>query len=383
MPRKLLSLNDSHWRLGSVAQQPFGDVNDLDAVTEWLPAQVPGDVRLDLLRAGKISDPFFADNNETSQWIDARDWWYVREPDLDLCDDERAFLIFEGIDYQSAVFFNGKQLGRHVGMFSRQIYELTADHRPPTAAKISNLQSLISIRIWGANALPKLHKTLLQRLWARLVKPLYTPPSEPFPDRYATLKCQMQFDWDFAPRLRTCGIWDDAYIVIVRSVFVEDAWIKAKGKSEKVARVSVNLTLDSDRAQDVRVVCNVRGKNFASDVQTFVFDVTLAHGKQTRELTFELNDARLWHPWDRGEPNLYILEILVARDDTILDTYETTFGIREFELTRAEGTPRDAEPWQFVINGAREFLRGANWVPLDAIPARLTRADYAARLHQA
>lgn len=391
MTRKIFPLNDSHWRVGSVAQKPFGDVNDLDAVTEWLPAQVPGDVRLDLLRAGKISDPFFADNNKASQWIDAYDWWYVHELALDLREDARAFLIFEGIDYQSAVFFNGAPLGRHVGMFSRQVYELpTKDEGPTTKASVLRPSSFVAVRIWGSDALPKLHKTFAQRLWARLVKPLYTPPSEPFPDRYATLKCQMQFGWDFAPRLRTCGIWDDAYIVIARSVFIEDVWIKSL--QPRAARVQVTLTLDSDRAQDVCVVCVVRGKNFACEPQTFSFEVNLARGKQTRALIFDLRDARVWNPWDRGEPNLYELHIVIARskatqsppcDDDVLDAFATTFGIREFELARAEGAPPDAEPWQFVINGAREFLRGANWVPLDAIPARVTRAEYAARLQQA
>ena len=227
MTRKTISLNDSNWRFGSVAQKPFGDVNDLADVTDWLPAQVPGDVRLDLLRAGKISDPFFADNNEESQWIDSRDWWYVRDLNLDLEKNERAFLIFDSIDYQSAVFWNGQQHTRHTGMFSRQIVEL-----PNRKSKIEKLPAarseIVAIRIWGSDALPKLKRTFAQQLWTRLVKPLYTPPSEPFPDRYATLKCQMQFGWDFAPRLRTCGIWDDVSVAIARSVFIEDAWMKSQ-----------------------------------------------------------------------------------------------------------------------------------------------------------
>jgi len=407
MPRTLLSLNDSHWRVGAVAQKPFGEVNDLDAVTEWLPAQVPGDVRLDLLRAGKISDPFFADNNETSQWIDAYDWWYVHDLALDLRDDERAFLIFEGIDYQSAIFINGESRARHVGMFSRQVIELTNDARQQAAVAVGRHDELptascllptdaraarpasyttrhaqLAVRLWGANALPKLHKTLWQKIWARLVKPLYSPPSEPFPDRYATLKCQMQFGWDFAPRLRTCGIWDDAYIVIARGVFIEEVWVKATVRGDR-ARVQVTLTLDADRERNVRAVCVVRGKNFECAPQTFEFDVHLARGRQTRTLNLDLLDVHLWQPWDRGAPNVYEIEIRLLDGARVLDECVETFGVREFALTRAEGAPPDAEPWQFVINGAREFVRGANWVPLDALPARLTRADYAARLQQA
>jgi len=380
MTRTLLSLNDSHWRVGAVAQKPFGEVNDLDAVTEWLPAQVPGDVRLDLWRAGKISDTFFGDNNETSQWIDAYDWWYVHDLALDLRDDERAFLIFEGIDYQSAIFINGKPRARHVGMFSRQIVELTNAER--TKASVVRPSSFVAVRLWGANALPKLHKTLWQKIWARLVKPLYSPPSEPFPDRYATLKCQMQFGWDFAPRLRTCGIWDDAYIVLARGVFIEEVWVKATVRGDR-ARVQMTLTLDADRERNVRAVCVVRGKNFACAPQTFEFALHLTRGRQTRTLDFDLCDVHLWQPWDRGAPSVYAIEIRLLDGARVLDECVETFGVREFALTRAEGAPPDAEPWQFVINGAREFVRGANWVPLDALPARLTRADYAARLQQA
>ncbi len=380
MPRKIISLNDANWRFGSVAQKPFRDINDLDQVQEWLPAQVPGDVRLDLLRAGKISDPFYAMNNEDSQWVDACDWWYVRGVALELESGERAFLIFEGIDYQSAVFFNGKQLGRHAGMFSRQVYEIkTTDDRHQTAE--SNSPSL-AIRIWGSDALPRMRLSPGQKIWKHIIAPLFTKPNEPFPDRYATLKCQMQFGWDFAPRLRTCGIWDEVHVVVTRSVFIEDAWIKSEVKKFQMANVAMALTLDSDRERRVRAVFVVRGKNFSSDAQTFTFDLELARGKQTREIAFDLQDARPWNPWDRGDPHLYEMGIAILSNES-LDSFTTTFGVRSFRLARAPGATRRAEPWTFIVNGHREFVRGANWVPLDAIPARLTRDDYAARLKQA
>ena len=35
-----------------------------------------------------------------------------------------------------------------------------------------------------------------------------------FPSRISTVKSQMSFGWDFAPRMPTAGIWDEAEIVV-------------------------------------------------------------------------------------------------------------------------------------------------------------------------
>ncbi len=381
--RRVLSLNDSNWKLGRIAQKPFADVNDLADARDWLPAQIPGDVRLDLLRAGEISDPFYANNNESSQWVGSYDWWYMRDIDLDLRDDERAFLIFEGIDYLSAVFLNGKQLGRHAGMFSRQVLEITNDRDQTTESPITNYR--IAVRVWGADALPQMKLSPLEKIWARALRPLIPPPNTPYPPRMATLKCQMQFGWDFAPRLRTCGIWDDANMVVTRSVFIEDVGVKSQVQSPTSALISVSLALDSDIEQRARVECAVRGKNFSpTRSHTHTLELNLARGKKNYSLAFDLPDPQLWNPWDRGEPNLYELEIRIETlESGRSDSATTTFGIRAFELVRAPGAHTNAEPWTFIINGTREFVRGANWVPLDAMPGGLTRDDYAARLHQA
>jgi beta-mannosidase len=378
--RKTVSLNDGQWRFGSVAQKPFGDVYDLGEVREWMPAQVPGDVRLDLLRAGKIPDPYYGRNNEESQWVDARDWWYTRDVNLALEPGERAFAVFEGIDYQSAVLTSGRPLGRHVGMFSRQVYELSLAGGVSPAGKVIPL----AVRIWGSETLPKLNLTPFEKVWRRLIAPMFPPTVEPFPDRYATLKCQMQFGWDFAPRLRTCGIWDDASIVIARSVWIQDIQVQSQLNTDtNTARLLVRLALDSDRAQPVHAALQVRGRNFQDTLPTRTFSLDLASGKQSCELSTDVPNARFWNPWDRGEPNLYEIQVdLFSADDKPLDSLATTYGIRSVELFTFPGEPRNAEAWTFVINGKREFLRGANWVPLDAIPGRLTREDYAARLQQ-
>jgi len=124
--RRTIDLGGADWRFGCVSPKPLDSrLDDQAEVDEWLPATVPGNVRSDLLALGRMEDPFYGTNNEDSQWVDAFDWWYTRPLQVRLREGERAFLIFDGIDYISAVYLDQIELGRHEGMFSRQVYEIT------------------------------------------------------------------------------------------------------------------------------------------------------------------------------------------------------------------------------------------------------------------
>ena len=54
----------------------FRQLGAADNSAEWRPAQVPGDVHLDLLRNKLIPDPFYRDNEAKLQWIENADWEY-------------------------------------------------------------------------------------------------------------------------------------------------------------------------------------------------------------------------------------------------------------------------------------------------------------------
>ncbi len=394
MFRRIINLNDSDWVFGRVPSKPIDceDVYDPDRVVEWLPGTVPGNVRSDLLALGRIPDPFYGMDNEKSQWVDDWDWWYRREVGLELEKGERAFLVFEGIDYISAVYLDSVELGRHEGMFSRQVYEITelvngkksklGGHppNPPAGEGPCTYNLVVQVRIWGSASLPTPQLSLWDKLWAQLVSVLFRG-SEVFPDRIATVKCQMGFGWDFAPRLRTMGIWDDVYIIITRSVFIEDVFVRYEGQQEaEPAKVRLHLDLDADRAQEVKALVIVRGRNFElGEELRFVFDLSLVKGPQITEVEFAIEAPGLWEPWDRGRPDLYELEIqlLPSASSTPLDSLTTTFGLRTIEMAPNPEAPPEAESWTFLINGRREFIRGGNWVPLDALPGQARREDYA------
>jgi hypothetical protein len=193
--RQSLDLGGPEWTFGQVPPQPFttADSYDLPAVAEWLPATVPGNVRPDLLALNHIPDPFFARQYQESLWVEAVDWWYRCSIDLaPLLPQQRAFLCFEGIDYLSAIFVNGQELTRHEGMFSRQIIEITG-----ALQTIGQVE--LGVRLWGSNALATRSLNWRQHLWQYIASRLANNWVGIYPDRSATLKCQMSFGWDFAP----------------------------------------------------------------------------------------------------------------------------------------------------------------------------------------
>jgi beta-mannosidase len=332
-------------------------------------------VRLDLLRINKIPDPFLGLNNEASQWIDAYDWWYRRELSFEPSHENginRRFILLDGVDYQCSVYSGNEELGSHVGMYSRQVYEI-----PQNVDADGTL--CLRVRVSGGRQLPGLKRKRSERVWQKVAERAL-PHAEhtiEFPDRYATLKCQMGYGWDFAPKLLTCGIWDTAWLVGCRDIFIRDVWVQGLPDG----RVRVTLKAEGKIGEANTARFRVRGKNFECTPQFFEFQCT---GNET-DLTFsfQLDNPQPWNPWDRGRPNVYELVVTLADAKGELDTASASFGLRSIELHPNPGSAPGAAPWTFTINDKPEFIRGANWVPADAIPARVTEKNYATLLEMA
>ena len=72
---------------------------------------VPGCVHTDLLREGKIPEPFYRYNADECQWIESWSWSYEREFELDGLSED-AYLCFDGLDVYCDIFLNGRRIGQ-------------------------------------------------------------------------------------------------------------------------------------------------------------------------------------------------------------------------------------------------------------------------------
>ena len=81
-----------------------------------------------------------------------------------------------------------------------------------------------------------------------------------------------------------------------------------------------------------------------------------------------LEKADLWWPRGYGEPALYEAKSeLIGPDGKVLDTDVKRIGLRIVKLDISDiHLPDERGKFCFVVNGEKIFVRGTNWVPLDA-----------------
>jgi beta-mannosidase len=362
MHHRTVNLAGDDWRLG---QAPPGSVpdratwNELQAVCEWLPATVPGNVRADLLRAGRLPDLALGLGPEAAQWVDDHCWWLVREFSHTPAPTERVHLVLRGVDYVSDLFLNGCHLGRHEGMFSPQVRDVTG---------LLRAENRLAVRLTGSRWLPRDRSTLFEKVLNQIEAKASSMPDR-FPHRRDTLKCQMAFGWDFAPPLRTMGIWDDVYAVVSGAAFIQEVAAAPRLAGDE-AVLTVRAKVDASQAGQGLVRCILTGETFECEPVVVEQAVELLPGPSHHTVTLALSQPRLWWPWDHGRPDLYRLTTEIWDGDELLDSLTQTVGLREVAL----------DGWTLRVNGQRVYARGANWVPADLLPGRVGDADYRALL---
>jgi beta-mannosidase len=362
MARRRRDLNGASWKLGCApltAQPDLPSWGEIDAVDEWLPAIVPGNVRSDLLRAGRLPDLAFGTHFEASRWVENHCWWLVRDLDLEAPPTQRVQLILRGVDYIADVFFNGSHLGRHEGMFSPIVHEIGGLLQP---------RNRLAVRILGSRWLPQNRSTHLERLLNQIEARAGGMPAA-FPQRRDTLKCQMGFGWDFAPPLPTMGIWDDVYALTCEGVFLRDIFARPR-LGDGVATVQLALELDADRARSIRIQASLVPDSFSGQPIMLDQPVTLAAGPNRFQTEIPVAEPRLWWPWDHGRPDLYRLTVRLVEGARTLDVDSRLVGLRQIALEALE------HRWALRVNDRVVYARGANWVPASILPGQVRGPDY-------
>jgi len=342
-------------------------------VAQWLPATVPGTVQTDLMAAKLVADPYVADNEAKIQWVGLSDWQYRSTFTVDAATLARKHveLVFDGLDTFADVKLNGHPLLAADNMFRRW--------RMPAKAWLHA----------GANTLEVTVHSPIARLQPWLLKQPYALPGEfdsafgDEPEGKQTAnyvrKAAYQYGWDWGPRIVTEGIWQGVKLESWDTLRLADFHVAQPKVDADVAQLQAQLRIASDVAGKAQVTLRWRAPD--GGTQSLRREVTLKGGDNEVSLPFEIAHPQRWWPVGYGKPNLYDFHVEVAVDGKKVASAERETGLRRVELLRQKD--QWGKSFAFVVNGVTIFAKGANFIPMDSFPNRVTPARIDAMLQSA
>ncbi|MGA3136536.1 MAG: glycoside hydrolase family 2 protein [Terracidiphilus sp.] len=325
-----------------------------EAENGWLPATVPGDVHLDLLANKKILDPYFRDNESKLQWIENESWEYRLNFDVTpaLLARAEVDLVFDGLDAAAQVYVNGAQV-------------LAADNM---------------FRVWRVPVKGRLHagRNLLRVVFPSPIKAAEeAAASDAFrlrsmtADKTYVRKAAYEYGWDWGPRFVTSGIWRPARLEAWDKVRIADFAIRQRDVSREVAHVDAEVTVEAASAGPAKV--NVQYADDGKPVN-LSSKVNLHAGRNVIDLPIEIQKPKLWYPAGYGEQPLYDFTAQVGTGSQVAEERKVKAGLRSIVLHRE--LDKWGRSFELVVNGIPVFAKGADVIPFDSFPNRVTTADY-------
>lgn len=352
--KRVIELNKG-WKLTWCSFKEEKNELLIGSTENWINAKVPGDVHLDLIEAGEGPDPYFGLNADLWRWVEEKDWWYrldFRMPKI--LSGERAFLVFEGIDTFATVFLNGQKIAENSNMFTPievDITKIASQEENRLAVRIAS--PLFSVNVKADERVGS--DWNIPRLFAR--------------------KAQFNYGWDIAPRLISIGIWRPVKIEIYEKGRIKDVWIRIIDYDRKSAKMRAELEIELFEKLQCKGTCKIEIYEEGEKIFEKEVEIDPSELKQKVQLNFELSNPRLWYPNGVGEPFLYSYRATLVCDGKRVDEWKGNFGIRRVELIQ-EPQEDGGTSFYFKINGRKIFVKGFNWTPADALPARISKERY-------
>ncbi|WP_018142854.1 glycoside hydrolase family 2 protein [Alloscardovia criceti] len=336
-----------------------------DALSQGIPATVPGEVTLDLHNAGLIDEPFDGDNENHQQWIGDIDWQYTCEFEWQPNGSTRYDLVAYGLDTVATLSLNGSVVG-HANNYHRSY---RWDIRP--------------LLIEGMNVLEISFTSPVRETNRREQALGYYPHTEHHAFNQIR-KPSYQFGWDWGIDVAAAGIWQaigidswsEARIVSVRPlVDVLDDGTGVLNVSVDIEREGVGPgcvpSVDQARAHEQVVPVRVKLSDGGAQYEV---ETVIEAGRSTAELQLSIPNVKKWWPIGYGDQPLYAVSVEVAEGAA---TWSGKVGFRTVHVdTAADEVGR---PFQIYVNNVPVHARGYNFVPVDAFMTRATRDVYAQR----
>ncbi|MDW8345247.1 MAG: glycoside hydrolase family 2 protein, partial [Verrucomicrobiae bacterium] len=348
-----LDLNGT-WRLrwsdGERGRVEYANRPETDEA-RYIDAQVPGEVHLDLWRAGLIEDPYVGTNCLKARWVEECYWAYRRWFEAPRITGH-AWLVFERLDLVARIFLNGELVGTHQNVFYPCRIEVTGKLKPG--------RNLLTVHIEGGlfEVMDKPMAGFLRKLDQRLHKGVWLR------------KPQCQFSWDWSTRLINVGITGNVRLEWTTDPVRLDQLVPLVEVTPdlRTGVVRARLYVEAFRKTRAELIVEVAGRRVAEPV-------SLGPGMNRVEAVVTVTDPALWWPAGHGPQHLYDVRATLRVRSKEVGTKTARIGFRHVRINQ-QPHPQKGRYFIVEINGKKIFCKGANLVPADMIFQRCDRARY-------
>jgi len=322
------------------------------ANADWMAATVPGCVHTDLLANHRIPDPFVGTNEKDVQWIEKADWEYrtTLVADDALLGRERVELVWQGLDTYAEVFVNGASVMSAHNMFRRWVVDIKSSlHRGDNVVLVRFRSPITFVK-------PAYHRL-------GYVLPAVNDQAPEMLSMFAR-KAPYHYGWDWGPRLVTSGIWRPVLLRAWDGARIEDVHVRQERLDDARAELTVDVTVAATRAGAGEVAVAIDGAPAARAT------AALAPGPNHVLARVVVERPQRWWPNGLGTPRLYDVTVDLSSDGQARGRHAARIGLRTVEVVNRRD--RDGKSFTVKVNGVPVFMKGANYIPSDSFPSRVT-----------
>ncbi len=320
-----------------------------EAGGEWQEARVPGTVYTDLLRNGKMEDPYWKDNEDQALALMEKDYEYETVFCWDRKEEgERIWLQFLGLDTIADIYVNQIPVGSAKNMHRIWEYDVTDALRE------------------GENTLRVYFHSPLAYIRQEFAK-CPTRGSEDAMDGFVHIrKAHCMFGWDWGAHLPDAGIYRPVSLLAVKKGRMDSVRIH---QEHMEGRADLHLEVTWNPADDLRREIPAPGTGVSYQVTVTAPDGTVISEENSPE-KITVENPQLWWPNGVGDQPLYQVQVKLYLDGELADIWERRIGLRT--MTMHIEKDQWGSSFAHQVNGKCIFAMGADYIPEDHLLGRVT-----------
>lgn len=358
----------NNWQLSS-KDKPVTNSAEING-NDWISVAYPTSVQMAHFKAGILGDPYKHLNAREHEKLEQKVWYYKKEFTIPRqAKGNNILLNFDGIDYFAKVWLNGNLLGTHSGIFGGPVIDIS--EIVSFDQKNELLVEVISANYQNLN--------YDNRKPGNIVKGWFLTGGSAM-EPYFNL-----------------GLWRNVRIEIVPQYHIERPFLFTKQIANNQATIGFTMEIFSGKnSQDYQLHpwhnCqisnysfprqapqNIKVKDNITVLLEFIdngkvaftkeFAPYVIEGRCWMEEEFAFDNPKLWYPNGMGDQHFYQAQISLKVNGKTTDVIGFDFGVRTIQQVRTTGvrTSDRWQNWQFVVNGKKLFIKGINWMPVDAL----------------